>query len=180
MVPVRTMMTTDLVVVSPDLSLRDLADLLAAENISGVPVIAGSRAVGVVSLGDLATFLASEPVVPRERPGDVDWEAEPAEWVEGADAPGSYFSEFWSDAGADVVERLRAEASSEWDYLGEHTVGEVMSRRLIWVEPDADLSTAAARMLEAQVHRVLVMSKGALHGLLSSSDVVRAVAEGRV
>lgn len=181
MTQVRAVMTTELTVASPGLSLRDLADLLATERISGVPVMAGNQVVGVVTLDDLAGFLASQPVVPRERSTDLDWENEPPrEWEEGEEAPGSYFSEWWSDAGADVVERLRAEASPEWDLLGEHTVEDAMSRRIISVEPDQDLAVAARRMQAADVHRLLVMTDGILHGLLSSSDLVRAVAEDRI
>lgn len=181
MTQVHTAMTTDLVVVSPGLSLRDLADLLAAEDISGVPVVAGGRVVGVVTLDDLAGFLASQPLVPRERSIDLDWETDPpGEWTEGEDPPGSYFSAWWSDAGADAVERLRAESSPEWDLLGEHTVADAMSRRIISVTPEDDLTSAARRMHAADVHRLLVMDDGTLYGLLTSSDVVRAVAEGRV
>ena len=50
---VSDVMTTDVVTVSVDTPLRDVAALLAAREISGVPVVGEGRVVGVVSEGDI-------------------------------------------------------------------------------------------------------------------------------
>jgi len=50
---VRDVMTTDVATVAPDTDLRDVAALLVAKRISGVPVVAGGRVVGVVSERDI-------------------------------------------------------------------------------------------------------------------------------
>lgn len=63
--------------------------------------------------------------------------------------------------------------------LGEHTVGEVMSRRVFAVDPEESVRAAARLMAALQIHRVLVLEQGKLVGLLSSMDLVRAVADGR-
>ncbi len=55
-----------------------------------------------------------------------------------------------------------------------------MTRRVVAVTPDADVRDAAAVMIEAGVHRVLVMNGRELLGILSATDVVRAVAESRL
>jgi CBS domain-containing protein len=181
MVRVRDVMTRDVLSVSPQLSLRDLVELLATEHIGGAPVVAGGNVVGVVTMDDVLTFLSMVPGVPAEQPENLDFEAEPVgEWEEGEEAPGAFFADMWSDAGADTVERLRSVGSPEWDLLSERTVAEAMSRAIVSVRPSDDLATAAHRMEGANVHRVLVMERGALVGIVTTSDVTRAVAQARV
>lgn len=46
-------MTTDVVTARPDMSVVELASLLTARRISGVPVVANGRIVGMISEGDL-------------------------------------------------------------------------------------------------------------------------------
>jgi CBS domain-containing protein len=184
MIRVRDIMTSELVAVSAELSLRDLVELLAQKHISGVPVLAGSRVVGVISMDDVMAFLSSQPVVPTVRPEDADYEpdeAEPsAETKEGEEAPGAYFADVWSDAGAALVERFAAQHGPEWDLLGEHVVAEAMSRRIESIAPAADVVEAARIMRDAKIHRLLVMENGALLGIVTTTDVSNAVAEHRI
>lgn len=174
-------MTTRLVVVSPDLTLRNLVDLLAAEHVSGAPVVSGGKPVGVISLDDIVSFEASLPTAPTEGSEDIVWDEEaPPGSEEGEEADGAYFQDAWADAGAELVERFEAVRGPEWDFLGGHTVEEAMSRRLWTASPDEPVEAAARRMTEAEVHRLLVLDQGRLCGIVSTSDVTRAVAEGRV
>lgn len=177
MLTVRDLMTTDVMTVSPDLSLRSAIELLTGQHVSGAPVVAGRRVVGVLSLCDLLSFESVTPGVPTER-AELEleeWE-QPVDWKEGEEPPAAFFSEQWSDAGADVLERFAHSASSEWDPLAEHTVGEVMTRTVCAVAPSVDAYTAADYMVRAGVHRLLVMEGDRLAGILSSLDIVRAVA----
>lgn len=181
MIRVRDVMTPGVMTVTPELPLRDLVELLATEHITGAPVIAGDKVVGVVTGEDVLTFLSMEPGVPALRPEDMDDESEPlGEWQEGEDAPGAYFADLWPDAGAEAVERLRSVSTPEWDLLAEHSVAEAMSRNVVSVSPGDDLHEAAQRMEQAGVHRLLVMDGALLIGILTTSDVTRAVAEGRI
>jgi len=180
MTKIRALMCTEVVTVAPDLTLRNVAELFATRHIGGAPVMAGSRVVGVVSMNDILSFEASTPVVPGAEPDRPEWELEPSEeWREGEEAPGAYFSDLWPDAGADVLERFEQTGTPEWDLLGEHTVGEVMSRRVVAIDPEKSVQAAARLMAALQIHRLLVLEEGKLVGLLSSMDVVRAVADGR-
>jgi len=61
-----------------------------------------------------------------------------------------------------------------------HTAAEVMSRRLVWIAPGATLREAAAAMRRAAVHRLLVLDDGRLAGLVTATDVMGAVADGRL
>jgi CBS domain-containing protein len=60
------------------------------------------------------------------------------------------------------------------------TVGEVMSRNLLTVDPGTSLSDAAARMSDRGVGAALVLSGDHVTGILTERDVLRAVATGGV
>jgi CBS domain-containing protein len=60
------------------------------------------------------------------------------------------------------------------------TVGDIMSRSLLTVEPTMTLTEAARQMEGRKVGAVLVASDGRLTGILTERDVLRAVAAGNV
>ena len=64
--------------------------------------------------------------------------------------------------------------------LEDVTVDEVMTRKVQSLPPDCSVDEAAALMGEKQIHRVLVMHGDVLLGIVSTSDVARAVAEHRL
>jgi CBS domain-containing protein len=55
-----------------------------------------------------------------------------------------------------------------------------MSTVVLSVGPDAELREAAEVMHEQGVHRLLVMQEEELLGVISTRDLVRAIAEGQV
>lgn len=59
-------------------------------------------------------------------------------------------------------------------------VEDVMARDLLSVRPDQPLSEVAGLLAEHQLHRVLVTEGRRLLGLVSSQDITRAVADGRL
>jgi CBS domain-containing protein len=80
---------------------------------------------------------------------------------------------------------LAAEAESDGgDALGRvvtnTTVGEIMTRVPKTIVPDADIRLAAQEMLYLDVHRLLVVEDDTLVGIISQSDIVRAVANGLI
>jgi CBS domain-containing protein len=60
------------------------------------------------------------------------------------------------------------------------TVADVMSRKLLTVEPTTNLSEAAEKMTERGVGAALVLSGDHVSGILTERDVLRAVATGPV
>lgn len=165
-----------LVTVAPDTTLRELAELLSTRHVAGAPVLAGSVVVGVVSASDLVEFAATAPgmSVDDEEPDLLrQWDA----WGDepGAEAGGDARAELL--AGGWLPEGDPLAAHAEPNGFDEHTAEEVMTTRLVTVSPDAPLRDAAERMRAAGVHRLLVMEGGALVGMITSTDVLRAVAE---
>jgi CBS domain-containing protein len=59
----------------------------------------------------------------------------------------------------------------------ELCAGDVMTRKFVCVEPDSTLGEVAQRMGEAATGSALVIERGRLSGILTSRDVLRAVAE---
>jgi len=180
MVPLSEIMTTERGTVSPDLSLQEVARVFASAGISGAPVVSGRELVGVVSTTDLVEFETTNPGTPRQREERSEWgEIETRPQFDGAEErePGLYFTEMWDDSGADVLERFESD-SPEWNRMAETTVGSVMTTAVVSLPPGAAVQEAARLMLPAGVHRLLVVDDaGELVGLVSSSDIVRAVAE---
>jgi CBS domain-containing protein len=179
MVTLHDIMSMEVVTVSPEASLRDVAELLADRHISGVPVVANGRVLGVVSATDLLEFDAAGRGVPRERPEQMEWGSWPdgESWVEGEEAPSTYFADMWDNAGADVRTRLLETQSPEWNVLEEHAVSEVMTRSLCCLSPETGIPDAAEYMLRAGVHRILVARDERLVGMVTTTDIVKAVSQ---
>lgn len=182
MLKLRDIMSEEVIVVSPEQTLRSVAELFVSERTSGAPVVASGRLLGVISTTDLLGFEADSAGVPVQRPEQVERGEgnAPAEWSEGDDPPALYFSEMWPDAGVDVLERFREPDQPEWDLLEEHTVSEVMTRQICRLPPDAGVSEAARYMVEADVHRILVVEgeeEPRLVGVVTTTDLVEAISE---
>jgi len=64
--------------------------------------------------------------------------------------------------------------------LEDATVDDVMTRHVESVSPECTVEEAAILMGKKQIHRVLVMADGVLLGVVSTSDVARAVAEHKL
>lgn len=182
MLRLRDIMTTDLVTVPPELTVRDAMDLLATHHLSGAPVVEGTRVVGVISMTDLvgvAASLAGAPTRRTEPPEAAGPEAarEPAPRDERA---GLFFAEPWAGADTEIRQRIGEPGGPVWNALEEHKVSEVMSRVLKALPPDTPVDRAADFMRAAAVRRVLVMDGDALVGVVSATDIADAVADRKL
>jgi CBS-domain-containing membrane protein len=65
-------------------------------------------------------------------------------------------------------------------FLDETAVSELMTSPALTIGPEADLREAALAMEYGDVHRLFVQAAGKLVGVVSRSDVSRALATGRV
>jgi CBS domain-containing protein len=156
---VRDVMRRDLVSVASSMPLTQLEEVLLRHRIGGAPVVDGGKVVGIISRSDLLKHRQVEQSQ--------------------AEAVSAYYLEPYDADAAAPAERQRvAEAvAARWP---QATVGDVMTRELLRVAPDAPLAAVARTMLERRVHRVLVMEGTELVGLVSSLDLIRLFAEGRV
>jgi CBS domain-containing protein len=149
---VRDIMTEDVVTVPPEATARELCQLLDVEKVGGVPVVeADGRVVGVVSASDLVGAVTRELRAPA-------WIVTPAD----------------RDAGAPGVALLRRIPET---MLDGWTVRDIMTPATLSVSPGTTLPDLARFLLRAGVHRALVMDNRALVGIVSTTDVLRAVSE---
>jgi CBS domain-containing protein len=151
----RDVMQSRVVTVEPKLPAADLEQLLDRHAISGAPVVEGGRLVGVVSRADLAGAGAAA--------GDE------------ADSLLAYYEDV---AGAASSRRDRARLAGE--RAASLKVRDLMQTELVTVAPDASLQKVAAALADRRIHRVLVVEGEQLVGIVSSLDLVRLLADGRV
>jgi len=185
MLRVRDIMTPSVVSLAIDQSLREAVEVLVTCRIGGAPVLDGQRVVGVLSAADIIEFesVTPPPEPPREEDDDEAGDDEvrlAEEWEEGNPLPSTFFTDWWSSEGPDVVQRIASSRGPQWDLLADHDVAEAMSRTVCTVDANMKVSNAAQRMLAAGAQRALVTSEGELSGILTTTDVLRAVAERRL
>jgi CBS domain-containing protein len=142
-------MTGNVITVTPETPVQDLAKLLSQHGISGVPVVnAENRLVGIVSEGDLLhrTETGTER---RIQPRRVRW-----------------------------LDGLMSDHNVARDYLKSHGrhVQDVMTRDVITVEETTELAEIADLLETKRVRRVPVVRDGAVVGIVSRANLVRALA----
>lgn len=74
------------------------------------------------------------------------------------------------------------QAQAEWedgDWMNV-LVDEVMTRPALTIAPDAPIAEATQLMLYREVHRLFVVDHERLVGVISQTDVVRALGSGRI
>lgn len=186
MLRLRDIMTTDVVTVGPESTIREAMELLAARHLGGAPVVAGSKVVGVISLSDLVTFAASLPGASaqawsvEEEPSEASEDFDAAEGSDEEEGPGTSLDGSELERDAELGGRFEELEFGDRNALEEHTVAEAMTRALHWLPPDAFVDEAARRMREVAVHRLLVMEHGELVGLVTTKDIADAVADRRL
>ncbi len=183
MLRVREIMTPSVVSFSADQTLRDAVEVLVSCRIGGAPVLDGDKVVGVLSATDIIEFESVTPPPDQELEPEPDEEAdedELEEWQEGETLSSSYFTDWWPSEGPDVAERFASSRGPAWDLLSDHSVAEAMCRTVCTVEAAMEVSNAAQRMLASGAQRALVTDEGALVGILTTTDILRAVAERRL
>jgi CBS domain-containing protein len=160
-------MNAKVITISPDETLADLERVLLAERVGGVPVVEGGRLVGVVSRSDVVRMLGAEQSVAGTR---LDFYRE---YYEDPDP---------SDEGAASQDRREREEAAALlaERLAQVRVRDAMNREVIRVEGDAPLREVADRLVEHHIHRIVVTRGGRLAGIVSTLDLVRLVAEGRL
>ncbi|MCE5254129.1 MAG: CBS domain-containing protein [Actinomycetia bacterium] len=148
---VRDIMQTDVQVVGPDTTVRELADLLAQKKISGVPVVdTGQRVVGMVTEADVI--------------------------LQDADLHFPYYiplldSIIYVQSVNKFEQRLKKMFGTK--------VADIMTREVVTVSPDASVHDAATLMADRKVNRLPVVEGQRLVGIVTRGDIVRAIAESK-
>lgn len=182
MAAVRDIMQTNVVTIRMDESARALARLLADSEISGVPVLdAHDKVVGVASTTDLVRLAAGDmdvSLVTATVAARLDRSAELSEEdldeALEVDPYGFFLPEDSPLRGSEVLGDL---PESRFD---EMTVEDVMTPVSFSVTPDMSVQELCDYLVRGRIHRALVVDDGDLLGIVTSQDVLRAVATAAV
>ncbi len=148
-IPLRSVMTTDVVTVTPEATLASAADVLADRGIGAAPVVDGDgQVVGLLRDEDLLSTEARLHIPTTIAILGVNFTL-----------PGQV---------ARYDEELRKAVAS--------TVGEVMEQEFPHLPPDATLEDAATLMHEADVTHVIVVDDGRAAGIVARGDLIRHLA----
>jgi CBS domain-containing protein len=153
MLKVREVMSKDVATVGPDMLVRDAAMQLAKRGVSGMPVVENGRVVGIFSEADVLRSLRTTKKDMRLIFPSVS-------------SLGIAFQE-------EVSQREILEAYEE---IGNKPVREVMTKDVVTVEPDIPLNEAIVKMVQKSIHRLPVVEKSALVGIVTRGDIIRGLA----
>ena len=137
----------------PEQTLGELTELLSLHQISGVPVVDDEGTLlGVVSQTDVAAYLG-----------------------------GLYSDEIRGAAGfyQGLMGRISSSDPGVRALLETRTVEQLLTPHVHYVSPDATLDEVIDLMLNQHVHRLPVVRKGKLVGLVSTLDVLREIRDQR-
>jgi len=152
----RDIMTADLLTVTPATTLTQFARILTEDNISGCPVVTvDGRLVGIAGKTDLLTRILE---------GRHDFASSPD------------FRGLLGLGEEGLVARSGTAQESEEEVFG--TVEDIMEQNPVTVLPDASVLDVARALAENRIHRVLVIEKGKLLGIITSLDVIAHFASG--
>jgi predicted transcriptional regulator len=179
MLRLKDLMQRDVVAVSPDLTLRELVEVFAEREVSGAPVVTSRKVIGVISQTDIFDFREDASPVSLGPDGPSDDPEDPPRKRPGTSAS-DFFSDSWDPAEMGTVELMRTTRDRDLDLLNQYTVADVMTRDVLSQPSGTTLKKAAQYMLDRGIHRILVIDDGELQGIVTVTDIVRAVAEGRL
>lgn len=145
---VRDIMSSPVVTVREDATLDEVARLMLAKQIGGVPVVrTDGRLGGIVTESDFSAKSRPVPFSLLSLPSVL------GHWLQPA------------------VERVYQEAR-------EMTAAEVMTRNVVTVDEDATVEDAIHRMCDAKVHRLPVVRDGVPVGMVARRDLLRLMLPG--
>jgi CBS domain-containing protein len=175
-VTVGDIMQRDVTTVGPETSVRELTRILSDHGISGVPVVTASGAVvGVVSSSDVVRLAADAFEVGLSggpwRPGGLEGWDGPDEDEETSESAGFFLPERSSHA-------PELDLEVDEDAFDGYRVADIMTPVSFAMSPTASVRELADFLLRGRIHRAVVTENGHLAGIVTTMDVLRALAEG--
>lgn len=143
MATVKEIMNNDIYYIEAKKTVRDLLDLFAEKQVSGVPVVdENNKLVGIITDADVLARIQKQPTL-----------IDVMTYV--------------------VILDADAITSGEINKLLDKRVSELMTRKVITVNEDTDLAEVAQILSKRKFKKVPVVNKGKLTGVVSRGDMVR-------
>jgi predicted transcriptional regulator len=150
MLKAEDIMSREVITVNENASVRELASLFISHDISGAPVVdTAGKVIGVVTENDLI-FQNKKVHLPT--------------------AVAILDAFLFLERPEKMEKELKKIAGAK--------VGDICSRNLISVGPEAELEELATLMAEKKIHTLPVMEGEHLVGVIGKSDIIRLIAQG--
>lgn len=147
----KDIMTVSPITVTPDTKIEKAAEIMAKNNISGIPVLdEEGNLVGIVTEGDL---LGKHKKI----------------------HPPAYFELL----GGIILLESKKRFFDELKKYAAIEVNELMTKELITVDEEATFDEIATVMIENNIKRLPITNNGNLVGIVSRSDILRAMSKGQ-
>ena len=156
---VRDLMTTQVVTLKADETVKKAVLKLALDNISGAPVVDNrNHLLGILSENDiLHMIMAYQIKLDRENSDSV-------------------MLTYSMDSSSEPDERLRT-ISEE---ISNKPVSEIMTRTVLTTSPDASIMEVLRSMIDMEVNRLPVLEKGVVVGIITRGDIIFALYKRKV
>lgn len=145
---VKDVMTKEVITVSPDTPVKEIAELMIEKGIGGVPVVEEERIVGIVTEEDLIM-----KNVKLHFPT----------YIQLLDAV------IYLESLKKYEEELRRAVGA--------TAKDVMTKEVVTVSPEEELEEAATLMVEKGISRLPVVDNGKLVGIITKRDILRSISK---
>ncbi len=156
----RDLMTTEVVTLKPDETVKKAVIKFALDNISGAPVVdSRNHLLGILSENDTLHLIMSY----QQRLDSEHAEAE--------------MPTYSMDSSDDDNSGALKTTSDEISIL---LVSDVMTRTVLTTTPDASVMEVLKSMINLKVNRLPVVEKGVLVGILTRGDIIFALYKKKV
>ncbi len=151
MLKAQDLMTSNVIAVTRETSVRELAKILSTNNIGGAPVLDGhGKLIGVVTESDL---------IDQNKKVHIPTVVAILDSFLFLESPEKMEKEMKKMAGS--------------------TVGDIFASKFIAVQQDTPLDEVATLMAEKKVHTLPVLNNEELVGVIGKSDIIRTIAQGK-
>ena len=145
----KDIMSKDVITVRKDTTVEEIAHLLSEKNISGVPVVdEEGKVIGMVTEKDLL-YKDIEP----------------------------HFPPVVEILGGLIFLKGVKQYNEELRKLVATKAEEIMTKKVVTVEPDTEVERIAELMIEKDINRIPVVDKLKVVGIISRADVVRYISQ---
>lgn len=152
---VRDIMTTDVVTLSPNNTVREAVRKLAVENLQGAPVVDdNNHMVGIVSQNDILGLILNHSKMLQKK----------------GVASGSLLASYID--GDDITDPEVAKAT---ETIANTKVDDIMVRTVLMTSPDDLVLSLLKAMVDMDVSRVPVVDRGVLLGIVSRGDILFSI-----
>jgi len=148
MITAKDIMTTDVVTVDPETSVKEAANLMSEKDISGLPVVQNGELVGIVTENDL--------IIKDKK---------------------LHFPEYINVIGGIIYLESYKKFREEFKKFVAVKVKELMTEDVVTVSPDTSIEDLATIMHQENINRLPVVdNSGRLIGIVTRGNIVKHIA----